>query len=747
VRLLRLLDMSFDELNCRGRQAVSKWLDRTRRSRLSDGTGSLAALIARGDGLETIHDAIGRRDSAAVARLLLDRFQQLSPGRFFDGPYDPQTACLVSEHAPDACRDTIAAAEAACRGGFDLLGYRDLSFGQPVDWALDPISGRRSPPVHWSRLNPLDAASLGDSKLVWELNRHQWLVTLGQAYQLTGAERYAEAAVGHVTDWMRMNPPGIGLGWASSLEVAFRLIAWCWTLALCRRARALSPEVFVQVLAAIAAHAAHVERYLSHYFSPNTHLTGEALGLLYAGTLLPELRRARHWRDLGAHILVEQIGRQVFPDGVYFEQSTCYQRYTAEIYLHFLVLAERNAILVPAIVQDRLARMVDVLLALRAPDGTVPPVGDADGGSLLPLARRAPSDLRGVFSTAGVWLRRSDHAWAAGGVAPETLWMLGPAAVKGLDDLSPAPPSGSPFRVFGDGGYVVMRTGWEPDSHQLIFDVGPLAHPRSGGHGHADLLSIQCAVFGMPCLVDAGTYCYTREPGWRDFFRGTWAHNTVTVDGVNQAVPAGPFGWQSCPRAELRRALSSPTADFADAEHHAYGRLDDPVSHRRRVVLIKPRHWVVVDDLGGSAEHRVDLRFQFAPIIVTLEPTGWVRACLEHGRGLLVHGFATHPLEARIRDGEVAPPQGWVSPDYGVRQPAPVLVYSAVARLPLRVATLLVPVADGDVGPPAVSPMFGENGNLTGLCFVDDGKEIRFDGDDGIVIRAAEGPASAGYGR
>ena len=69
-----------------------------------------------------------------------------------------------------------------------------------------------------------------------------------------------------------------------------------------------------------------------------------------------------------------------------------------------------------------------------------------------------------------------------------------------------------------------MRTGWNADAHQLIVDVGPLGCPASSGHGHADLLSVQCAIFGEPCLVDAGTCCYTPEPRWRDYFRGTAAH-------------------------------------------------------------------------------------------------------------------------------------------------------------------------------------------------------------------------------
>jgi len=450
-------------------------------------------------------------------------------------------------------------------------------------------------------------------------------------------------------------------------------------------------------------------------------LTGEALGLFYAGILFREVRPAQRWCQLGARILAEQSARQVLPDGVYFEQSTCYQRYTVEIYLHFLILAARSGRAVPAAVGERVRRMLDFLLALRRPDGSIPHIGDADGGWLLPLASRSPDDCRGVFSTAAVFFARRDYAWAAGGVAPETLWLLGAAASKAFEALRPAPPGPAPSRLFPHGGYAVMRSGCERDAHCLIFDAGPVGCPMNGGHGHADLLSIQCAVFGLPYLVDAGTYCYTSDPQWRDFFRSTDAHSTAIIDGMGQAIPAGPFHWQSRPRARLRRWLSTERLDFADAEHEGYRRLADPVTHRRRVLFVKPRYWVVVDDLEGAAEHRLELRFQFAPMPVTVDSALWARAAGPGGHGLLIRPFASVPLKAEVIEGELGPIRGWVSPNYGQRQPAPVVIYTTVTQLPLRIVTLLFPVEDASAPFPAVFALAGDGPGPVGLAVGGDG--------------------------
>ena len=157
---------------------------------------------------------------------LLDRFRESAPDRFFAGVSREWPLSFVSDHLPLIRDDATSVADAVCAGRFDLLGYRDISFGDPPDWHLDPVSTRRAPFIHWSRLDPLNPAEVGDSKVVWELNRHQSLVRLGQAYWLTADERFVTSFIEQATSWMDANPPKLGVNWASSLEVAFRAISW-----------------------------------------------------------------------------------------------------------------------------------------------------------------------------------------------------------------------------------------------------------------------------------------------------------------------------------------------------------------------------------------------------------------------------------------------------------------------------------------------------------------------------------------
>ena len=174
-----LKDMSLAEIACRGRHEASKWLERVAWNR---STADPQAQLR--------HRAARLADPTTALRVLRD----VVPRRFFPGVEDRAAVDAIRRRMPDDCRALITAAtDILVHRRFDLLGFHALSFGDPIDWRLDPIHARRSPLVHWSEIDPLDPGQVGDSKIVWELNRHQWIVGLAQAWALEGDERFAEA--------------------------------------------------------------------------------------------------------------------------------------------------------------------------------------------------------------------------------------------------------------------------------------------------------------------------------------------------------------------------------------------------------------------------------------------------------------------------------------------------------------------------------------------------------------------------
>jgi hypothetical protein len=624
-----------------------------------------------------------------LADALLEHFRSRTKPGFFAGldAANARTATIdqLRTRWPQAKSEIIERADHIIEGQFDILGFRGLSFGKPIDWHLDPTSGKRTPLIHWSKLNYLDAELAGDKKIVWELNRHQYFTTLGQAYWLTAAERYAQTFAAHLESWMDQNPPKLGINWASSLEVAFRSISWLWGFYFFKGSRSFSSQTFLRALRFLYLHARHLETYLSTYFSPNTHLTGEALALFYLGVLLPEFKDAARWRNTGRRILLEQLPIQVRPDGVYFEQSSYYHRYTADFYVHFLILARANGEVISNAVDDRLSALLDHLMYITRPDGTTPLFGDDDGGRLMMLDRRAANDFRATLSTGAALFERSDYKFVAGAPAEETLWLLGVAGLESLDRIIAKEPAKQSV-AFENGGYYVMRDSWTAKANYLLFDCGPHGQANCG-HAHADALAFELAANGRTLLVDPGTYTYTGAKDLRDWFRGSSAHNTLTVGQQSSSISAGPFSWKSIARCEPRAWISSDRFDYVAGAHDGYASLPEPAEHDRSILFLRNNYWIVRDHIKSASEQLVDLWFHFEPDSnPIIEAAADQPAFIAEGsgeNGLDIYAFA--------ENGRWRSENGWVSHCYAQKDPARVYVFSALLSGTRDSVNLLMP--------------------------------------------------------
>jgi hypothetical protein len=608
-----------------------------------------------------------------------------------------RVGALVRTQFPNATTAIIARADRAVTDRFDIFGREGLSYGNPIDWHLDPLRGKRAPLVHWSRIPYLDVEQVGDHKVIWELNRHQHLVTLGQAYCLTGERRYADTIVRHLDEWMDANPPKLGINWASSLELSFRAIAWTWALHLVRDSDAMSPRFVNRIMKFLHLHARHISAHLSRYFSPNTHLTGEALGLLYVGTCFDEFHDSARWRELGWSILERELSRQVRPDGIYFEQTTWYQRYTADFYLHALQLRERSGYRVAENVRRRIGEIVDPLVQLTDPAGLTPLIGDDDGGQLLPLSSGQPSDFRATLAHAAVLFQRADCA-ALGSEAASCLpWLVGESGTASFNAIEQRLPSAT-AELFRDGGYVVARDRWAPDADFLVVDCGPHGS-LSCGHAHADALSFALTLGGVPVVVDPGTYSYV-EPG-REEFRGTAAHNTVCIDDLSSSEPDRPFRWKSAAACTVSRTIfEQGQFAFFEGEHDGYMRLPDPARHRRTIFARYGEFVAILDVVEATGVHTITGRFHFSPTLAVVAS--------DDGTKLVASTRAPSAapvLDALVvgQDVALSVEMGRVAPTYGLAIDAPVGTYRSNGAGIRHFWTLLVPRRRERGEPTAVS--------------------------------------------
>lgn len=678
-KLKKLKGRSRDELRVRSAQALAAYVERrgwSAQTRLPNDAAMFEMLTAT-----------GTKRASVSAESLLEHFRARPSTKFF-AAFLNQQATIAELHrrfGPGAEEKAVERANRIDKGRFDLLGLRDLYFGEPVDWHLEPISGKTAPRLHWSLIGELDSEATGDKKIIWELNRHQHFMTLGRAYWYTRDERYSKTFAAHLNSWMDQNHPKNGINWFSSLEVAFRAISWLWGFYFFKNSPQLTPSVYLRALKFLYVHAKHLETYLSTYYSPNTHLTGEALGLFYLGTLLPEFQSAAQWRATGRSILLRELDRHVKPDGVYFEQSSYYHRYTVDFYTHLYILSRANGEHIEGVLEQKLTAMLDHLMSITKPDGTTPLFGDDDGGKLVVLDEREANDFRAALSTGAILFARPDYKYVAGDAAEETLWLLGAESLTDYDRIDAHPPQHT-SRAFSDGGYYVMRDGWTRADSYLLIDCGPHG-ALNGAHGHADALSFELAAQGRPLLVDPGTYTYADSIETRNYFRGSAAHNTLTIDGASSSVPDGPFSWKQVALARPRTWMSHSRFDFFEGEHDGYMRLPSPALHARSMLSLKGDYWVMRDSVTTRGEHRYDLHFHFAPKVDPLIETGENATFVREGKvgaGLEIFAFS--------EGGEWRKENGWVSSCYGERSVAPVCIFAKTAEGAQEFFTFLLPL-------------------------------------------------------
>jgi hypothetical protein len=513
----------------------------------------------------------------------------------------------------------------------------------PIRWRKDYRHGHETPPSYFPLIPYLDFQRAGDHKWIWEINRHQHLVLLAQAWALEGKPEYARAIAAQLESWLEENPPQRGINWTSALEVAIRALSWIWILHLA--GAALPAGLRRRVLASLRLHGRHLAVNLSVYFSPNTHLLGEALALDALGRFLAAAPEAAGWRREGSKWVDWCLRRQVAADGSYFEQSTYYHVYALDMFLLAAIWRQggkRDA---------TLDRMADFLAALLGGDGRLPFFGDDDGGRLFhPFGSRAEfgrgtiavwAALGGAVEGPAEWLDRE-------AACPMAAWWLG-ARAEGCWRAPRRPAAGS--RLFASSGLAVLSAG----GVDAVVDAGPFG-PGSAGHSHADTLSLVVRRAGREVLIDPGTFTYLADPAWRERFREAAAHSTVVVEGVPQAAPAGPFRWSGTPAVEVADWRSGAGEDLLEAVC-SYG----GIRHRRRVRFDKTAPRIEIEDTleGGPAPGAVTQYWRLA------------EAPEQDGPRRFFSGGARITLDENV---EVSIEEGWRSPVFGTRQQAPVLV-------------------------------------------------------------------------
>jgi hypothetical protein len=512
----------------------------------------------------------------------------------------------------------------------------------PDVWHESPDTGRIWPRQFFGAIPYRPGNPYGDVRITWEPSRLQQLIIFSLIARTAGPEASKNAVTmleTQLLSWVEANPPLTGVHYISSMECALRILSVCHAVDMVRDKLQQPDMVWGSLLKMVDSHASVIASRLSLHSSAGNHTIAECVGLIYAGLLFPEFKQSRRWINSALGLLQKEIDRQILPDGGGVEQAIWYLMFITDLCGLAIMLLRHHGQHVPPAMESAVSRAKNYLCSFSGSPEGLPAIGDSDNGYALSRYLRISWDRQPVVSLC---------------------------------------------RTFDDSGQTYICDPESGPDIRVILDHGPLGMPPLYGHGHADALSLILRAGQHDLLIDPGTYTYNGDPRLRQYFRSTRSHNTVCIDGADQARQTGAFMWAAPYKSRLLRRETRP-----DGNLQLLARLDSDydcgrIVHWRGLVYSREGSLLVWDRIEGPGMHEIELNWHSAVPIID-KGNGFLLHCAKVDFDLSVNGIgdqAWHGPETHIVDSRY-------SRCYGKMQPTQVIRCRINGNLPVEFITYI----------------------------------------------------------
>lgn len=499
----------------------------------------------------------------------------MKPERFFDQGkfffFDDKTS--IAEDVRTYEKDEVA----------KIIGIANGVVEQTYIFSLRWDMERTHIPVHFDGEIDWVYQPSDDSEWVFAFNRMNFFICLGQAYVITGNEKYAKAFADQLCHWVRTvkkDDPHYSKAWRS-IEVGLRMEYWIKAIQYFEGSPFITELVVDTFITSVTEHAEHLMGIWDSYHLMSNWGVLENHGLFMASVILPRSKRTLEYQKEALRRLALEIEIQVYDDGMQWEQSPMYHNVVAHNFLDVLILARRNDIVLPPILALKTQALCHASFVWQKPDGTMPCMGDSDEIDQRDIVTKGAY----LFSDPLLKSRSSER------FDFDTIWDLGIGAQKEYD-LLPVVEATPGLSVLKESGNAYVRRG----GMYFHFHCGTMG----AGHGHSDQMHIDLFANGEDILVDAGRFTYVAKPE-RYEFKDCTAHNTTTVDSENFTICKD--SWEcsklTCP---VNFGFSQKQGfQFMQGGHLGY--LHKGVFVNRKVVVLQEDLVLVCDEFYAKGEH------------------------------------------------------------------------------------------------------------------------------------------------
>ncbi|MGA7160624.1 MAG: heparinase II/III family protein [Bacteroidota bacterium] len=584
-------------------------------------------------------------------------------------PLDSRTPTRFKTLFPEAFSSLLSNAQALRSHRFEFLGHA-FQYGPRINWHLDTASTKEWQKKIYTENALQDEGSPPDPKLVWELNRHQYFVTLAQAFYVSGDRAYLDELVAQWLHWIEENPYRTGINWASPLEVGIRLISW--TLAFQFIEHHCSQKDRTAIAKSVWEQTFFVSSHLSlDKIVRTNHLIGEAAGLYIAASSFLFHESAK-WMKTAQDILEKEIDTQVFEDGVAKEQSSSYHRFDVDFFLLCYLDARKSASPFSSRFGRRLQKMIRYLLLLQSPGSDLPAYGDFDNGRGFTLA---PSlnfwDARGLIAVAGAVFQNQEMS-SASFFNEESFWLLSETEWNS-PKTDESGSSDESFIIFPDSRHVIFGNRQAGD--YCFFRAGEFGMGGNGfsSHSHNDLFSPIIYLNWNSILADTGTSVYLGNDEERNYLRSAAAHNTTFSPAWNFFEVKRGFGWKKSRNGTITKSIGSEKEIVIECTFEKPSK-----DFYKRIIAYQPiDHIFTVEDSFAITGRDVHTYFH-----------------LDHGLNaqvreqcVFIHRNGKEIAQCIFSDRlNVKVEQGWISKSYGTKEASVILhfTWNSVAHQPER---------------------------------------------------------------